>query len=69
MVRINNPNATEEIIKITFVNPPTPKDSLIRIVQITNPVLRINWEYLSVYWKDSNKIKTSAKIRIVKNSL
>ena len=39
------------------------------MVEIIKPVFLINWLYLSVYWNESNRIKTSAKINIVKNSL
>ncbi len=69
MLRINNPNATEDIINKTLVSPYTPNDNLINIVHITKPVFLINCEYLSVYWKDSSRMNTSAKIRIEKNSL
>ena len=43
MVSIIRPKATLEMINITFVRPPTPKESLIKMVQITNPVFLINW--------------------------
>ena len=39
------------------------------MVDIINPVFLINWLYRSVYWNDNRRMKTSAKINIVKNSL
>jgi hypothetical protein len=37
------PKATLEMINNTLVRPLTPKESLIKMVQITNPVFLINW--------------------------
>ena len=49
--------------------PVDEKDSLIKIVEIINPVFLINLLYSSVYLKEINNIMTSAKIKRVKNLL
>ena len=46
--------------------PVDEKDSLIKIVEIINPVFLINLLYSSVYLKEINNIMTSAKIKRVK---
>ena len=67
--KINSPKTIHEIIKSILASPVVEKESLNKIVEIINPVFLISWLYLSVYWNDNKRIKTSAKIRIVKNSL
>ena len=49
--------------------PVDEKDSLIKIVEIINPVFLINLLYSSVYLKEINNIMTSAKIKKLKNLL
>ena len=49
--------------------PVDEKDSLIKIVEIINPVFLINLLYSYVYLKEINNIMTSDKIKRVKNLL
>ena len=57
------------MVKMMLYKPSVLKESLSKIVEMINPVFLINCEYLSVYWKEINKIKTSTKIKIVKKSI
>lgn len=43
MVSIKSPNNTLEMINTTLVNPGTPKDRRIKMVQMINPVFLIIW--------------------------
>ena len=63
------PKTTPRISNKILYSPSAPKESLSKIVEIINPVFLINWEYLSVYWKEINNINTSTRIRIVKKSI
>ena len=57
------------MVNIMLYKPSALKESLSKIVEIMKPVFLINCEYLSVYWKEISKIKTSTKIKIVKKSI
>ena len=49
--------------------PEEENDSLIKIVEIINPVFLINLLYSSVYLNEIKSMITSAKIKSVKNLL
>ena len=57
------------MVNMMLYKPSVLKESLSKIVEMINPVFLINCEYLSVYWKEINKMKTSTKIKIVKKSV
>ena len=69
ILRIINPKTTPKMVNIMLYKPSALKESLSKIVEIMKPVFLINCEYLSVYWKEISKIKTSTKIKIVKKSI
>ena len=57
------------MVNMMLYKPSVLKEILSKIVEMINPVFLINCEYLSVYWKEINKMKTSTKIKIVKKSI
>ena len=61
------PNKTAVTIRIVFINPSVPKESLINIVEIINPELRITLLNLSDRKKENKSKSTSINIKIVKN--
>ena len=61
------PNKTALTIRIVFIIPSVPKESLIKIVEIINPEFLITLLNLSERKKENSNKSTSIRIKMVKN--